>query len=317
MRLCFLAVPAALAFAGPVSAQTPPASDPPAAQPHPGVAAIVNGQSITEAEVDAAVRANLPTVRLTPGQVRQLRAAVLDDLIDELLLKQFLAANGPKVDPAEIDTQMSALKTRLASENRTLADFLRQTGQTEAQLRADWEAAIRLAAHVKSQVTDEQLRAYHAANKDHFDKVEVRVSHIVVRVGRASTPVERAAAKEKLQKVRAAVLAGTLTFAAAAKKYSQCPSAAKGGDLGFIPRRGLPEDEPVAKAAFALPIGGLSEVVETDYGVHLLTVTDRKPGTPSVLEKCVVEVLEAYTDDYRIGLVAKLRKEGKIQVLIP
>jgi parvulin-like peptidyl-prolyl isomerase len=316
MRLRFLAASAVLTLGGSAAAQvTPPGANAP--DPALSAVAVVNGQSITRAELDAAVNANLPTVRLTPAQRRQLHAAVLNDAIDDALLRQFLAANGPKVDPAEIEAQMTALKAQLAGENRTLADFLKETGRTEAQLRADWEMTIRLAGYVKSRVTDEQLKAYHAANRDHFDKVEVRVSHVVVRVGRTATAVERAAAKEKLQKVRAEVLAGKLTFAAAAKKFSQCPSALKGGDLGFIRRRGLPEDEPLAKAAFALAVGGLSEVVETDYGVHLLTVTERKPGTPSAIEKCLVEVLEAYTDDQRAELVAKLRKEAKIQVSLP
>ena len=55
-------------------------------------------------------------------------------------------------------------------------------------------------------------------------------------------------------------------------------------------------------------------MIETDHGFHLLTVTDRKPGTPTTVEKCVVEVLEAYTEDFRTELVKKLRKEGQVRV---
>ena len=134
------------------------------------------------------------------------------------------------------------------------------------------------------------------------------------RTRRRSSALRR---EEKLQAIRAELAAGKTTFAAAAKKYSQCPSALKNGDLGFVLRRGLPEDEPLAKAAFALKVGGLSDVVETDRGFHLVTITDRKPGTPSVLEKCVVEVLEAYAEDFRAELVKKLRKEGQVKVTLP
>lgn len=317
MRLRLLAVVGLLAPCGLAAAQNPPAPKAAPPEPPPGVVAVVNGRPITEAEIDPLVKANLAAARLTAAQRRQLFAAVLDDYIDDLLLKQFLAKNGPKADPAEIDAQMTALKAQLARENRTLAYYLKQTGRTEAQLREDWAAAIQLTGYVKAQVTDEQLKAYHAANKDIFDKVEVRLSHIVIRTGRNTTAAAKAAAREKLQAVRADLLAGKVTFAAAAKKFSQCPSATKGGDLGFIPRRGLPEDEPLAKAAFALPVNGLSDVVETEYGIHLLTVSERKPGTPSTIEKCIVEVLEAYTDDSRAELVAKLRKEAKIQITLP
>jgi parvulin-like peptidyl-prolyl isomerase len=309
MSLRFLVPIIACLACGPVPA--------PAAQPtgvSGDVAAVVNGESITVAELDALLNTNLPAVPLSAAQRRQLRAAVLEDLIDEKLLRQFLAKNGPKVDPAEIDAQMTALKAQLIRDNRTLADFLKKTGQTEAQLRDQWAAQIQLANYVKQQATDDKLKAYHAANRDHFDKVEVRVSHIVVRVGRNATAVERAAAKEKVQAIRADLAAGKTTFPAAAKKFSQCPSALKGGDLGFIRRRGLPEDEPVAKAAFALSVGGVSDVIETDRGFHVLTVTERKPGVPAALEKCVVEVLEAYTEDFRTELIAKLRIEGQIKV---
>jgi len=308
---------ALVSLAGIAPAQPPANPEVPAAPPQTAIAATVNGQSISVAEVDAALAASLPLAPLTAAQRRQLRAIVLDDLIDDALVKQFLAKNGPKVDPAEIDAQMRSLRAKLISENRTLAQYLKETGQTEAQLREDWAAAIQLAGYVKQHVTDEQLRAYHAAHRDHFDKVEVRLSHIVIRVGKTAPPGERATAREKLQAVRADIAAGKIDFATAARKFSQCPSALKGGDLGFILRRGLPEDEPLARAAFALKVGSLSEVVETDYGVHLLMVTDRKPGTPSTVEKCVVEVLEAYTDDFRAELVTKLRKEARIMVTLP
>lgn len=287
------------------------------APPPEGVAATVNGQPIALAELDAAVAADLRNVPVTLAQRRQLRAVVLDDLIDDLLVKQFLAKSGAKADPAEVDAQVKALTDRLAKENRTLAAYLKERGQAEAQLRDAYQTQIQFAAHVKEQVTDDQLKAYHAANRDHFDKAEVRLSHVMLRVPKSAPAAARAAVKEKLQVVRADVAAGQLDFAAAAKKFSQCPSAKAGGDLGFVPRRGLPEDEPIAKAAFALKVGELSGVVESDYGFHLLLVTDRKPGTPSVLEKCAFEVLEAYTDDYRLDLVKKLRKEAQIKVTLP
>jgi peptidyl-prolyl cis-trans isomerase C len=281
------------------------------------IAATVNDESISVAELDALLSASLPAIPITDAQRQQLRAALLEDLIDEKVLRQFLAKNAPKVGPAELDAQMTALKGQLVKENRTVADFLKQTGQTEAQLRAEWAVQIQLANYAKCEATDEKLKAYYAQNRDHFDKVEVRVSHIVLRVGKNAPAIERATAKEKLQAIRAEIVGGKTSFAAAAKKYSQCPSALKGGDLGFIRRRGLPEEEPIARAAFTLKVGMVSDVIETVHGVHLLTVTERKPGITSELEKCVVEVLEAYTEEVRAQLVKKLRGEARIRVTLP
>ena len=171
-----------------------------------------------------------------------LRSALLDDLINEKVLRQFLAKNAPPVDPAEIDAQMTSLKAHLIKENKTLGDFLRQTAQTEAQLRDEWATQIQLTNYVKRDATDAKLKAYHEANRDHFDKAEVRISHVVIRLGRKATAVERAAAREKLLAIRADIgPRKNDLLPAAAKKYSQCASALKSGDLGFLlPGAGCP-----------------------------------------------------------------------------
>jgi parvulin-like peptidyl-prolyl isomerase len=281
------------------------------------VAATVNGEQITLAELDAALNANLPLIPLTIAQRKQLRSALLSDLIDDRLLKQFLAKNGPKVDPVELDAQMKAFAAQLLKENQTLTDYLKKTGQTEAQLRADWTTSIQLSNYVQQHVTDDQLKAYHAAHRDHFDKVEVRVSHILIRIARGSLPGERATAMEKMQAIRAEVMAGRIDFATAASKFSQEQSGRAGGDLGFILRRSPELEEPVVKAAFAMKVGEISSVLETSSGVHLIVVTDRKSGTPTAIEKCVLEVLEAYTEDYRADLITKLKREGQVRITLP
>jgi peptidyl-prolyl cis-trans isomerase C len=281
------------------------------------IAATVNGDSITLAEVDAVLKQSLPLIPLTASQRRQMRIEVLSDMVDDLLLRQFLRKNGPKVDPAEIDAQLKAFAEKLQKEGKTLADFYKETGQTEAQVRESWTASMQLTGYVKGIATEEQLKAYFNANKDHFDRVEVKVRHIVIRAGKNATPAERAAAKERLEAIRTQIAAGKLDFAEAAKKYSHCPSGPNGGDIGYIYRKGGLVDEGFAKAAFALKQGELSSVIETEFGLHILQVTDRKPGTPSTYEKSVTDVLDTYSDDFRTELIAKLRKEARIQITVP
>jgi peptidyl-prolyl cis-trans isomerase C len=281
------------------------------------VAATVNGDPITLEEVDAVLKHTLPRTPLNPAQRRQMRIEVLTDLVDDVLLRQFLRKNGPKVDPAEIDAQLKAYGEHLQKQGKSLAEFYKQTGQTEAQVREAWTTAMQLTGYVKGTATEAQLKAYHAANKDYFDHVEVRVRHIVLRVGKNTPAAARSAAKEKLEKLRAEIVAGKLNFAATAKKFSHCPSAASGGDLGYIECKGGLVDEAFAKAAFALKPGEISGVVETEFGLHIIQAIDRRPGTPSAYEKCVTEVLDAYSDDFRAELIAKLRKEARIQIIVP
>lgn len=292
-------------------------AQPPAPTGNPNVAATVNGETITLDAVDAVLKTTLPLTPLTAAQKRQMRVEVLADMVDDVLLRQFLRKNGPKVDPAEIDAQLKAFGEKLKGEGKTLADFYKETGQTEAQVKESWTTAMQLTGYVKSNTTEEQLKAYFEANRDHFDRVEVKVRHVVLRAGKGASPAERAAAKERLEAIRAEVAGGKLDFATAAKKHSHCPSGPTGGDIGYIARKGGIVDEAFAKAAFALKPGDLSAVIETDFGYHILQVTDRKPGTPTTYEKAATDVLDTYTDDYRAELVAKLRKQGQIQITVP
>lgn len=90
---------------------------------------------------------------------------------------------------------------------------------------------------------------------------EVKASHILVDT------------KKEAEAVREEILAGK-GFDQAAKEYSKCPSKHQGGDLGYFERGMMvPEFE---KAAFALPVGEISEPVKTEFGWHLIMVTDRK-----------------------------------------
>ncbi len=282
----------------------------------PKPAATANGEPIALADVDAVIRHTLPNAPISANQLRALRREVVQDLIDDALLRQFLAKHGPKVDPAEIDAQLKAFGEKLARDGKSLADFYKETGQTEPQVRAAWTAAMQLTGYVKSVTTEQQLKAYFDAHRDVFDRAEVRVRHVLVRAGKNALPAERAAAKERAEAVRAAIADNRIDFAAAAKRYSQCPSAADGGDLGFVLRKSALLDEPVARLAFALKPGALG-VAETEFGFHIVQAVERKPGTPTTYDKCATEVLDAYADDHRAELLAKLRKEAKIEVTLP
>ena len=89
----------------------------------------------------------------------------------------------------------------------------------------------------------------------------VKASHILV-------PTEAEAKAVK------AMLDDGSDFAILARKYSQCPSKAVGGDLGYF-RRGQMVKE-FETAAFTLPVGVVSEPVQTQFGWHLIKVTDRR-----------------------------------------
>ncbi|MDD5424024.1 MAG: peptidyl-prolyl cis-trans isomerase [Candidatus Omnitrophica bacterium] len=112
-------------------------------------------------------------------------------------------------------------------------------------------------------VTDEDAKKYYEANKDKFKEGEkIQVSHILVET--------EAEANDALAKLQAGA-----DFAALAKEKSKCPSKDKGGDLGPISKgQTVPEFE---NAAFALQVGQLSPVVKSQFGYHIIKVTEKQP----------------------------------------
>ena len=136
----------------------------------------------------------------------------------------------------------------------------------------------------------------------------VRASHIVLRVPRA-TEADRAKVRQQLTELRAQLAAHKIDFAEAAKKYSQSPEAANGGDIGLIPRK-MAVDENFARAAFSTPVNGISDIVQTSYGLHLIKVTERRPGEASDFSKIKEDVRYFCVDEMRMKLLNELRRVG-------
>lgn len=280
------------------------------------VAATVDGETIGLDAVDALLGERPSLAPLTAVQSRRLRLEALGGLIDDLLIRQFLKASGIEIEPGEVDRGWRALVESQKARNLTVADYLRETRQTEAQVRLNIRQMIQMAHHVRKNTTDATLLEYFEANRDYFDKVVVRTSHIVLRVGSGASPDERREARDKLQKLRVEIAAGRADFAEVAKKISQCPSAPKGGDIGWIFRR-FQTDEAYAKVAFSLRVGEIGDVVETDFGFHLIKVTERRPGTPTKIEMVLDDVREAWSEDFRQNLLVRLRQKAKIEIALP
>jgi peptidyl-prolyl cis-trans isomerase C len=295
--------------------ETPSASAVAGDQP----AAIVNGEPISLAEVEQVLKQNAPSpTPLTQTQRRQQRFEALTMLMDDLLLRQFLQKQAPAVDPAEVDQELANLQANLHKNKPgySLEDFCRDSGQTEAQLRRDLLHMLQWAGYVKGRVSEADLRKYYDDYREFFDHVQVRASHIVLRLPADAPEADVAAARHKLVELRQQILAGTLSFADAARQHSQCQSAADAGDIGYFSRKWMLE-ESFARTAFAMKVGEVSEPIRTDFGLHLIQVTDRKAGQPSEYEKVKDEVRDYYIEEMRLNLLAELRKNAQVQINLP
>src|SRR5262249_54428238 len=160
---------------------------------------------------------------------------------------------------------------------KTMADYYKDSGQTEATVRSGIVSILQWEAIAKKKLSDADVKRYYDENKDFFDMVKVRASAIMLKVPAGASDADKQAARDKLLAIRAHVVAGSLDFGEAARRYSQDVTAKDGGDLGFFPRKMVYEDG-IARTAFSLPVNAVSDPVQCEYGVYLIKVMERKPA---------------------------------------
>jgi len=217
---------------------------------------------------------------LLDPQISQIKKEVLENLINRELLFQESQRKGIEVDEAAINEQVMTLKKRFPSE----AEFksaLMKANLSEAAIKAQIKRGLAIQqfidAHIaqKAAVSDQEIKAFYESRPALFKQPEqVRASHILIKVEPQADESQKATARNKIEEIQQRLQKGE-DFAALAQEFSQCPSSAKGGDLGYF-RRGQMV-KPFEEAAFALRPGEVSDVVETRFGYHLIKVIDKKP----------------------------------------
>ena len=128
-------------------------------------------------------------------------------------------------------------------------------------------------------VSDKELRDYYAANEKRYTSTEERrASHILVKVDPGASAADRAKAKARAAGLLAEVKKNPTSFAEVARKNSDDPgSAEKGGDLDFFGRDGLAA-KPLEDAAFKLKPDEIGDLVESDFGYHIVKLTAARGG---------------------------------------
>jgi peptidyl-prolyl cis-trans isomerase C len=215
--------------------------------------------------------------------------------------------------------------------------MLEEMKLTEAELREQIAADLRWTKLCTDLAKEDQLKKLFESEKELFDGTMVRARHILLTppmtdpkaVAEAGNQL-RVIKKEieaKVDEGLAKLPAGTDplarekerrtllddAFAAAAKEKSQCPSKVQGGDVDYFQRSGKMV-EPFSKAAFALKPFQMSDVVQTQFGVHLILLTERKPGLDVKFADVKDDVKDEFCDRLREQVVAKLKPSAKIVI---
>lgn len=154
-----------------------------------------------------------------------------------------------------------------------------------------------------AQPTDADLKKYYDDNIAHYrTEGTVRASHILIAAPKDASAADKAKAKEKAEAVLAQVKAHPDQFAQIAQQNSQDPgSASKGGDLGYFSRGMIAGGQAFDDAVFKLKKDEISDLVQTDFGYHIVKVTDVKPAETKPFD----EVKDSIAKDVKAQLATK------------
>jgi len=246
---------------------------------------------------------------------------VKEDLITKKLITAAVAAANIVIDDAKIDETIASIKEGMP-EGKTLEGSLEERGQTMETLRkniADDLAAQELieqqTANI-SDVTEAEAKEFYDSNPDQFVKPEsVTASHILIKFDDSDTDETKAEKKAKLEQIRDNIIAGTVTFEDAAKADSDCPSSARGGSLGtFGKGQMVPEFEV---AAFSQEVGEVGSIIETQFGYHIIKVTDHQEEATVDFDEVKDQLIQYLTNQKKQKAVsaylADLRNSATIE----
>lgn len=273
------------------------------------VAATVDNEPIGTAEVEREVALALKGQMLEGEALARLKKHALQQVIDRHLVLRNLQASKQAASKDDVDFALARLVRQLKAKGTPLAAHLKTIGMTEAELRQELLWKISWARYVEARSSDENLQKYFGMHRSDFDGTEVKVAHILLTVP-AGDSAKLESARKAAASLREEITSGKTTFADAAKKHSQAPTAKDGGNIGAI-RRHEPMPEEFTRAAFALKKEEVSQPVATAFGVHLIQAVEIIPGKKT-WEDCRDELRPAMTLYLFRWIAEKERKTAKV-----
>jgi len=289
------------------------------------MAVSVNDKVVTVADVDRATNIVLAQYRdqIPPDQVAQartgLRKQAVENLIKQSLLLGEAERQGIRPEQQEVDARFVEVTSRFPSPEE-FQDALHSTGLSREGFQDEIKQDLKIEALLDKELkevkkaSDEDVSAFYRDHPESFRSPEqVRASHILIRVDDSASTEDRSQKRLQLAGLRGQIEKGA-DFGQMATQHSDCPSKARGGDLGYFGRGKMVK--PFEDAAFGMKAGEVSEIVETQFGYHLIKVTDHQDPKTAPFEEVrgqIENFLNGQTRDKAVGeYVGKLRGSAKI-----
>jgi parvulin-like peptidyl-prolyl isomerase len=282
--------------------------------------AIVNGDPIMTSEFDKTIEPAIdqykqytPPADQTPAKLKEFKQKLLDQMVDDKILKQEATKRKIRVSAKELEDGVKEIKKRFKTEGE-FQDELRKSELTQSQFDKRIQDQLAVMKMIQQEIqgsvarpTDEAVQKLYKqiqdkmAGKDlglgkkdeeeigkladYFKKIaseHVRARHILVAVDKNASMTQKSEASKKIKKIQAELAKGADFKDEAAKYSDDTVSAKRGGDLGYFTK-----DDMVAefsKVAFTAKVGEISEPFQTEFGWHILKVEEKRAASNIVFE---------------------------------
>ena len=262
--------------------------------------------------------------RFSPQQMAQIEPKLWSQALENLINYRLLIAEADRKDiQAEekaVDAQIAQISGRFQNADQ-FREQLAAFGTTEEKLRDDVSNNLKISALLESEMTqsaelkEKEIEDFYKNHSENFSTPEsVQASHILIKVEPTEGPAEKEQKRQKIAALQEEIKNGA-DFAQLAREHSDCPSKQRGGDLGSFTRGKMVK--PFEDVAFQLKVGKVSEIVETQFGYHLIKVTGRQDAHVESLEESrdkVIALLNRQKKDEAIaGYLEELRNKANIQ----
>ena len=298
-------------------------------QPKGIIVAKVNAEELYETQLEEAVKNYNRSLKeqgveiraLGQDQMHNVRQFMLQKLVERELLHQEALKKKVRISADEIDKVMEASGKEYPSQEAFYRDILEDCQSLETyrerlayDMLVNKMAATRYEGRKKT-LSPQEIRSFYKENQQLFAQPEsVNIGHILIKVDREAGDKAWDAAKRKLERMRKS----KKDFRELAQEHSQCASAKDGGDLGFFARGQL--YRPLENAAVKLKPNEVSKPVESEDGVHLIKLYERRPQgfiPPFVEISNQVEQVAKAEQAQRIyqEYVEELKSKARIEIM--
>lgn len=249
-----------------------------------GPVATVNGVEISSEAFLKEFKTTLDRYARARHAVKpELRERLKDNIVRRLVDAEIIYQQAKKMDIAmdspELEAKWLEHKQRYGSDE-AFNSFLQRAGSTEAAVKDQFrlnQVREKVFAAVSDQIKigDADIKAFYEENKQRYNEpAQVRASHILIRTEPKMDDATKAQKRALAEDLAAKAKKKGADFAALAKQHGEDPTRGRGGDLGFFTRGRMVK--PFEDAAWKMEIGQVSDVIETNFGFHVIRKTDHK-----------------------------------------